>query len=113
MSLNMAQKINNNNNNKNNNSNNNNLEVCSVGSQQTEVLFDIHIVDTDIQLYLNRTPLDILSAAEDEKKSKYIKPVSIGEPNLYLCRWHNGKEASMFKEDWSLIPYSHYPSELY
>ena len=38
---------------------------------QTEALFDIRVIDTDAQSYCNRTPREVLHAAEKEKKSKY------------------------------------------
>ena len=39
---------------------------------QTEVLFDVRVVDTNARSYGNRTPLAILTTAEREKKVKYM-----------------------------------------
>ena len=47
------------------------LSVRGVWTPQSEVLFDIRIVDTDAQSYCSRPPMDVLSAAEEEKKRKY------------------------------------------
>ena len=35
------------------------------------MLFDIRIVDTDARSYCSRPPMDVLFAAEEEKKRKY------------------------------------------
>ena len=35
---------------------------------QTEVLFDIHVVDTDAQSYRNHTPMAVLSSVEHNIK---------------------------------------------
>ena len=40
---------------------------------QTEALFDIRVIDTDAQSYHARTPHDVLSTAEGEKKLKYLQ----------------------------------------
>lgn len=41
-----------------------------VWTSQTEALFDIRVVDTDTQSYINQTPLQVLTTAE-KKKNKY------------------------------------------
>ena len=38
---------------------------------QTEALFDICVVDTDTWSYCDRSPMEVLTAAEKEKKDKY------------------------------------------
>ena len=45
--------------------------VCVSFPDQSEVLFDIRVVDTDVQYYQNRTSLAVLSSAECDKKKKY------------------------------------------
>jgi hypothetical protein len=47
------------------------LSVRGVWLPQSEALFDIRIVDTDAQSYVNRSPSDVLASAEKEKKDKY------------------------------------------
>ena len=47
------------------------LSVRGVWVPQAEALFDVRVVDTDAQSYLDRSPLDVLSIAESEKKRKY------------------------------------------
>ena len=47
------------------------LAVRGVWERQTEALFDIRVVDTDAQSYTNRSPMEVLGAAEKEKKAKY------------------------------------------
>ena len=47
------------------------LFVRGVWVLQSKALFDIRIIDTDTWSYLDRPPLDVLSAAESEKKKKY------------------------------------------
>ena len=47
------------------------LAVRGVWDRQTEALFDIRVVDTDAQSYVNRSPMEVLGAAEQEKKMKY------------------------------------------
>ena len=49
------------------------LSVCGAWEPQTEALFDIRVVDTDAQSYRARTPHDVLSTAEGEKKRKYLQ----------------------------------------
>ena len=46
------------------------LAVHKVWDPQTEALFDISVVDTDIQAYENCTPIEVLETAEREKKMK-------------------------------------------
>ena len=48
------------------------LCVRGVWLPQAEVLFDICIIDTDTQSYLGQSPTQVLSAAENEKKRKYL-----------------------------------------
>ena len=47
------------------------LCVRGVWIPQSEVLFDIRVVDTDAQSYRNQTPLAVLFSAECDKKRKY------------------------------------------
>jgi len=47
------------------------LCVCGVWQPQTEVLFDIRVIDTDAWSYYAHTPLAVLCSAEAEKKCKY------------------------------------------
>ena len=49
------------------------LAVRGVWERQTEVLFDIRVIDTDAQSYVNCTPMEVLGVAEKEKKAKYSK----------------------------------------
>ena len=50
-------------------------DLCVRGAwePQTEVLFDVRVVDTDAQSYRARTPHDVLSTAEGKKKRKYLQ----------------------------------------
>uniref|UniRef100_A0A1X7U994 Uncharacterized protein n=1 Tax=Amphimedon queenslandica TaxID=400682 RepID=A0A1X7U994_AMPQE len=55
------------------------LSVCGVWMPQSEVLFDVRIIDTDARSYRNRSPPDVLSAAEEQKKkeaSMFVKRLS-------------------------------------
>ena len=47
------------------------LSVRGVWLPQSEVLFDIRIIDTDAQSYLSQPPISVLLTAENEKKRKY------------------------------------------
>ena len=49
------------------------LCVRGVWEPQTELLFDIIIVDTDAQSHRACSPRDVLGLAEVEKKNKYLK----------------------------------------
>jgi len=49
------------------------LCVCGFWESQTEALFDIRVVDTDAWSYCARSPCDVLSSAEGEKKCKYLQ----------------------------------------
>ena len=46
------------------------LAVHGVWSPQTEALFDIRVIDTDVRSYSNQLPKDVLRSAENEKKKK-------------------------------------------
>ena len=48
------------------------LCVRGVSLPQAEALFDIRIIDTDAQSYLGRSPTQVISVAESEKKRKYL-----------------------------------------
>uniref|UniRef100_A0A1X7T0Q2 Uncharacterized protein n=1 Tax=Amphimedon queenslandica TaxID=400682 RepID=A0A1X7T0Q2_AMPQE len=48
------------------------LAIRGVWSPQSEALLDICVVNTDTQLYLNRSLSDVLAKAEEEKKVKYL-----------------------------------------
>jgi len=47
------------------------LGICGVWSPKSEVLFDIHITDTDTKSYLSQAPDQVLFKAEVKKKHKY------------------------------------------
>ena len=47
--------------------NNNNNAVHGVWMPQSEALFDISVVDTDIKSYCNHSPMEVLALAEKEK----------------------------------------------
>ena len=47
------------------------LAVRGVWQPQAEALFDVRVTDTDAQSYLHRSPKDVLTTAENEKKKKY------------------------------------------
>ena len=47
------------------------LSVQGVWSPQAEVLFDVCVVETEVQSYLTHTPKSVLFGAEIEKKQKY------------------------------------------
>jgi len=49
------------------------LCVCGIWEPQTKALFDIRVVDTDARSYRARSPHDILSSPEGEKKRKYLQ----------------------------------------
>uniref|UniRef100_A0A1X7TLJ3 Uncharacterized protein n=1 Tax=Amphimedon queenslandica TaxID=400682 RepID=A0A1X7TLJ3_AMPQE len=67
---------------------------------QSEVLFDVRIIDTDARSYRNRSPPDVLSAAEEQKKKKYHQASTERRAQFTpLCVSVDGmmgKEASMF-----------------
>ena len=48
------------------------LGVRGLWAAQTEVLFDIRVMDTDTQSYTSRTVDSVLLPAEYEKKKKYL-----------------------------------------
>ena len=43
-----------------------------VWDRQSAASFDIRVTDTDAPSYLNRSPMSVLIAAEEEKKRKYV-----------------------------------------
>ena len=47
------------------------LAVSGVWTPQTVALFDIRVTDTDAQSYIHRSPSDVLTSAEREKREKY------------------------------------------
>ena len=47
------------------------LAIRGEWDRQTEALLDIRVVDTDVQSYANRSPMEVLGVAEKEKKMKY------------------------------------------
>ena len=47
------------------------LAVRGVWTPQAEALFDVRVINTDAQSYLNKSPLDVITLAEEEKKAKY------------------------------------------
>ena len=47
------------------------LGIRGVWQPQAEVLFDIHVIDTDAQSYQSHSPQSVLASAEAEKKRKY------------------------------------------
>ena len=49
------------------------LCVRGVWEPQTEALFDIRVVDTDVRSYLARSPRVVLCSTEGEKKHKYLQ----------------------------------------
>ena len=61
------------------------LSIRGVWVPQAEALFDVRVVDTHGQSYLDRSPLDVLSAAEVEKKENTNKPVKTEEHCLHHC----------------------------
>ena len=48
------------------------LVIRGVWLPQTEVLFDIRVIDTDAQSYSDHSPKEVLRTAEGEKKKKYM-----------------------------------------
>ena len=76
------------------------LSIRGVWIPQAEALFDIRVTDTDTQFYLSSSPMDVLSVAEKQKKSKYLEacnerralftPVCISVDGVL------GKEAAIF-----------------
>ena len=48
------------------------LCVRGVWLPQAEALFDIRIIDTDAQSYLGRSPTQVISVTDNEKKMKYL-----------------------------------------
>ena len=51
------------------------LGVRGLWAAQTELLLDIHVMDTDTQSYTSRTVDSVLLSAEYEKKKKYLDAV--------------------------------------
>ena len=76
------------------------LSVHGIWVPQSEALFDVRIIDTDARSYLNRSPLYVLSAAEEEKKRKYhqacIERRAQFTPLCISVDGMMGKEASIF-----------------
>ena len=48
------------------------LMARGVWDRQSAASFDIRVTDTDAPSYLNRSPMSVLIAAEEEKKRKYV-----------------------------------------
>ena len=65
------------------------LSVRGVWIPQAEALFDIRVVDTDVQSYRNRAPVDILSTA-DREKAKYHQACVDRAPFTPLCLSFDG-----------------------
>ena len=76
------------------------LSVRGVWLPQTEVLFDVRVVDTDAQSYLSHTPKSVLVRAEIEKKRKYSAVCWACQahftPLCFLVDGFTGCEASFF-----------------
>ena len=76
------------------------LSVRGVWIPQSEALFDVRIVDTDARTYRDRSPMDVLSAAEGEKKKKYLQACSdrraLFTPLCVSVDGMMGREASVF-----------------
>ena len=76
------------------------LSVRGVWTPQSEALFDIRIVDTDARSYCSRPPMDVLSAAEEEKKRKYQSACNdrraLFTPICVSVDGMMGKEAGVF-----------------
>ena len=53
-----------------------NLSICGVLIPQSEVLFNVRIIHTDARTYCDCSPRDVLSAAESDKKKKYVQACS-------------------------------------
>ena len=71
------------------------LCVCGVWLPQAEVLFDIHVVDTDAQSYLHHAPSRVLLNAEVEKKNKYAEACAARRVHsILLCFSMDGLVAS-------------------
>ena len=47
------------------------LSIRGVWLPQAEALFDTRVVDTDARSYTSRSPMDVLTSAEREKRNKY------------------------------------------
>ena len=47
------------------------MAVQGVWMPQAEALFDVRVIDTDAQSYCNRTPREVINAADNQKKCKY------------------------------------------
>lgn len=76
------------------------LAVRGVWTPQTEVLFDIHVADTDARSYLNQTPLNVLTNAEKKKENTQLqqKRDGLGSVHTTVCisGWLAGDEAATF-----------------
>ena len=76
------------------------LCVQGVWLPQAEALFNIRIIDTDAQSYLGQSPTQVLSAAENEKKRKYLDAAVAHRahftPLCFLVDGVAGSEAASF-----------------
>ena len=76
------------------------LRVRSVWQLQTVALLDVRVVDTDAQPYTSRSVSAVLSAAEQEKKRKYLEAAeprhSSFTPFVLSVDGMMGPEASCF-----------------
>ena len=78
------------------------VDLCVIGVwiPQSEVLFDIHVADTDAQSYWSQAPLAVLSSAECDKKKKYSQACqdrrSTSTPLCVSVNGMMGQEATAF-----------------
>ena len=53
---------------------------------QTMVLFDIHVIDTDVRSYTSMTPLELFwLQLKLIKRENTVMPVLSAKPHLHLC----------------------------
>ena len=62
--------------------------IQGVWLPQAEMLFDVRVMDTDVQFCSNCSPREVLQVADSEKKTKYM---SVCEERcvLMFCPWYS------------------------
>ena len=83
------------------------LCIHEVWLSQAEELIDIHVVDTDAQLYLCHTPSRVLFNTEVQKKNKYADACSARcshfKPLCFSVDGVVGTEATCFLRGWHML----------
>ena len=81
------------------------LQVHGIWQPQVDVLFDVHVVETDAPTYCNHSPQIVLRSAEAVKKQKYLEAClacyACFTPLCFSIDGMLGTEADIFIRRWA------------